>query len=142
MSVTIKYSLKVWLTSVAVAPLLVLFIMSCQQYAVYYMDFQQSFSSIIICYVPFVLIEFILSLITWLLFMVVIKVTVTYLSSQFVMKLIIFFAGIILTIATFLVILSPEDIFNADNAFPQILYCNCFCIGWCTLYYDLNPADQ
>jgi|SRR6185437_2890256 len=129
-----KYSLKVWLTSVVLAPVLLHVIM-------YYRGEVNSLPEAFADSLVFSLFEF-FSFITWLVFSVVIMVILALAGKQTLKIWLIFIAGILLTAGTFLAtILSPQDLCgNSNPMFLILMICNCACIGWGTWFYKLKPV--
>ena len=133
------YSLKVWLTSVVLSPVIYVLLLAIRQVA----DLREMLNTgiwMISEYIIFVVAQFIFSFITWILFVAVILISARISMAQTFRKWIIFFAGIGLTVATFILMLSPFDLFNDANGLINLMYANCFCIGWGVWYYNLRAA--
>ena len=117
------FSLKVWLSSVFIAPLI---------YSVLVLSLtpgkSSSFAGFAI-YPVMILFELIFSFITWLIFWAVTVLISTRLKDWRLRKYAILFSGIILTIGTFLLFLEPGNTFSFDDIFFDMMLCNCFCIG-------------
>ena len=130
-----KYSLKVWLTSVVLAPVLLHLIM-------YYRGEVNSLLEAFGESIVFSLFELFFSFITWLMFSVIIMVILVLEGKQTLKIWLIFIAGVLLTIGTFLAtILSPQDLRgNSNPVFLILMLCNCACIGWGTWFYKLKPV--
>ena len=136
---TFSYSLKVWLTSVVSAPILFLLIeisrgkLSWQAPGVII----GSVFNMCLFYAAF---ELFFSLLTWLLFYIVISVLVRYILRPRLRMTIIALAGIVFTIITFRVTLLQDGFFNDNNNYLGLMICNCFCIGAGSLLYKLKVA--
>ncbi|ASU35808.1 hypothetical protein [Mucilaginibacter xinganensis] len=137
---SLTYSLNIWLTSVVVAPVLFLIVTSTMKgsHLINAVDVPESIS--ICCLL--MLVQLIFSLLTWLLFMLIIKAIVNLCDYERLWKPLIFITGILLTAGSFRAVFS--DIFsNADELF-YLMLCNCVCIGAGTLFYKLKsiiPVD-
>jgi len=131
----LPYSLKVWLTSVLLAPIIFLFIDYFTSPRAQN-NSQTDIDSLIQLYLAFVIAGAILSFITWLIFWGVAILTCRHTTNIIQRKLIMFFMGIILTILTFLLLFSSDEAFSS---MPYgIMLSNCFCIGAGSLFYDLG----
>ena len=137
---TFKYSLKVWLTSVMVAPLLFIMLTYCSE-GFHHRDMHELLHSSIFGYMAFVFLEVCLSTITWFVFLVAVQYTVTIVSKPNLRIWLVFIEGILLTAGTFMVVLSPNDVFNISDKITVMMLCNCLCMGWGIWYYDLEPGD-
>jgi hypothetical protein len=135
----LKYSLKIWLTSVAIAPVLDL-IISFLQGKIYYHTLQQQLSDSFFMYCVMVVFEIAFSFITWIIFLLSIQIIINYVSRQVVRTWIIFITGILLTLGTFTVVLSPREILRNTDGFASIIFATCFCIGAGTWFYKLKPV--
>ena len=128
-----NYTLKVWLTSVLLAPL----IYSAAQH---FVGLQQPDDGDVLALYPIiVLLELILSFITWLVFWGITALCLRFLSSTRRQKQLLFAAGIILTINTFILIAFPENGFSISDIWFDLMLCNCLCIGAGSLIYKLKP---
>jgi hypothetical protein len=136
-----KYSLKIWLTSVAITPLLFI-VMSFQQDDVLQKDIYKLISDTTYLYFMIFAFELLFSFVTWVIFLIIIQLTVTYVKTRITRVIIISLAGILLTMGTFMIILSPSDVFNVTRGFGAIFLCTCFCIGAGSWYYRLAPKPE
>jgi hypothetical protein len=131
-----QYSVKVWLTSVAVAPLL--FLMSTYYpEAVSSRSLQQAISDGFFFYIFFAFTELVSSFFTWLLFLICIQITVHYITKPAQQLVMIFFEGIFLTIGSFLTVFSSHIIGNINSELTKIMFCNCLSIGAGVWLYQL-----
>ncbi|MGZ3751970.1 MAG: hypothetical protein ACXVB0_22030 [Mucilaginibacter sp.] len=129
------YSLKVWLSSVLLAPIIFIIKNCC------FNGLPADPESIAQVYFIMAIISGILSFITWLTFWGITVITGRYFANMLQRKLILSFAGIFLTITTFVLI------FTSDYASPfsglplDVMLSNCFCIGaFCWLYKLQTPV--
>ena len=134
---TLPYSLKVWLSSVFLAPLIFLAICYC-----FYPKSTDS-DSIIQTYFLFTVVSGVCSFVTWLIFWGVATLACLYIPDRLKRKLIICFLGIILTIITFLPFFLEDDMrFSLDDARISMMLFNCLCIGAGSLFYNLGPDEN
>jgi len=135
---SLKYSLKVWLTSVLIAPALAELI----SFLLNDKDAPGIFSNSdgVFFYVVFVIFGFAFSFITWLAFLLVIVLTTTYCSEAHLKKWLIFSAGVALTVGTFILIFGSQGLFSDPDGFNNLMYANCACIGWGVWFYRLDDA--
>jgi len=109
-----KYSLKVWLTSVAVTPLLFVITSfssdTTVREGVYKMITQTAY-----LYGVFFIFELLFSFVTWVIFLIVIQLTVINIESRVARCSIISVAGVMLAAGTFRVILAPFEGFNITS---------------------------
>ena len=130
---SIIYSLKIWLTSVLLAPVIYIVAISFKQN-------HQDFSTLILdqlsIYLICIFFGSFLSFFTWLLFLLSIKATTLYAYSIKQCKFIISFIGVLLTIGTFALFLSPSISIH-DDLFSLMLG-NCICITGGTWFYELR----
>jgi hypothetical protein len=134
------YSLKVWLTSVILAPIIAFTAGSL--HSIKTKDFSLSFFwTSLQLYVTFILLGSILSVITWLIFWLTSILTYQYTAKIVHRKLIMSLMGAVLTILTFLLFFSSGDIFHG---FPIAVVASYgFCIVGGSLIYSFgeNPID-
>ncbi|WP_428330492.1 hypothetical protein [Mucilaginibacter sp.] len=130
------YSLKVWLSSVVVAPFFYLII---QYYVrpIHTQDIADSTLSPLSNYFFFTFLELILSFLTWVAFTILVYIIVGLCLKHPLRIWLLFAAGIILTFATFLLIGFPIE-FKYDDPFFYLPFCNSFCIGWGIWFYRLD----
>lgn len=129
------YSVKIWLTSVVLAPLFYLMIqvyLKGNQRS----DFGDFISNQITTYIMFVIFSGFFSFFTWVLFFCIVKIITLYFSSVQLAKCIIVAIGLLLTAGTFAVIL-PES-FNVGDYFFYIMLANCICIAGGSCFYKLE----
>lgn len=135
---TFLYSLKVWLTSVAVAPVFILFAFSLNNNLGYH-SIGEQLENYLTSYFIFAILELVLSFLTWITFLIIIQVTTFLTLSPLLKRLLIFICAIILT-ATTLLLLFPLDFSNIQFEDITILLSNCFCIGAGCWFYKLDTA--
>ena len=139
---TFLYSLKVWLTSVAVAPAIFFVITFCTDSITHNQVIDgQHIGPLMFEYAALVIIELIMSFITWLIFLTITQLTISYKINPTIRRWLLFAAGIFLTIATFSVVLLPGDGVDISTIIIKIMLCNCLCIGWGSLFYDFEPVE-
>jgi uncharacterized membrane protein len=134
---SLKYSLKVWLTSVLVSPLIFVLLLCLKQTK----DITEIFNnelSLLFGYVTFVFVQMILSCVTWFLFWIFILLMASSQLSQRIRIWAIFFVAMILTVGTFALILLPFDSSNDRDGLINLMYANCMGIGWGVWYYKLE----
>jgi hypothetical protein len=129
------YSIKVWLTSVAIAPVIYLLIESCLKRD-YYPSITDYMNEEISKYAMCVLFGGIFSLLTWVLFFLIIKGIILFYPSADQVKYVIIVLGVLLTTATFAVFLPP--VFNVHNEFFYLMLANCICIAGGSWFYKLD----
>ena len=136
----IKYSLKVWLTGVVVAPFLILIFIYCQDYSLS-MNFKESILPGLGIYLICIVFELVFSFITWIVFMLAIRLIIKLPCTALKKTMAIFITGILLTVATFASIMLPLGFFdnNSDIGFTiAMIGCNCACIGFGVWFYKLK----
>jgi len=133
------YSLKVWLTSVLAAPALFVLISflidGTDKWGIFNENSNGPFF-----YFIFVIFGFIFSFITWITFLLTIVLIKRYCTDDQLKKWLICFSGILLTIATFCLVMGPKDLFNDSDGFSNLMYANCACISWGVWFYKLRTA--
>lgn len=117
------YSLKVWLSSVFLAPLIYILIQ--------WLGSPHRFEStaIISLYPIIILFELIFSFFTWLIFWAIIEISGMFLMNRLIRRWLIFIIAIILAASTFLVLCWPVARFSFNDIFFDVGLCNCVCIG-------------
>jgi len=133
------YSVKIWLTSVVLAPLFYLMIqvyLKGNQRS----DFGDFISNQITTYIMFVILSGFFSFFTWVLFFCIVKIITLYFSSVQFAKCIIVAIGLLLTAGTFAIIL-PEP-FNIGDDIFYIMLANCICIAGGSLFYKLEIRKE
>jgi hypothetical protein len=139
----IKYSLKVWLTSVVAAPFLILTIVYCQDYSPS-MDFKESILPGLCMCLVFIVFELIFSAVTWIVFTIVVGRVLSIHANGIQKTWIIFVAAILLTAGTCAVILVPFGFLenSSDLSFAALLTgSNCACIGFGVWFYKLKIPE-
>jgi len=132
-----KYTLKIWLTSVAAAPLLYVMIMLFKG-GIGGQGLREAGSSVISLWAFYASLELFFSAATWLVFFITVMVLVRHIQNERKRIWAIFSAGILLTIITFRVSLLQDGFFNDNNIFIYMMLCNCFFIGCATWFYKLK----
>lgn len=129
------YSLKVWLSSVAISPLIYLILNAC------FSQMRGGFFEQLEIYPMFVLFEVIFSFVTWLIFWAIVEVT-RILPSSFSRKLIIFIFSIILSMGTVLALFASEMRFSLSDMIFDFGIANCICIGAGCWFFRLGPKIE
>lgn len=129
-----RYSLKVWLSSVFVAPLIYIIAVWCFSSNNY--DPKPEFE----LYPIFIFFELIFSFVTWLIFWLIIELAKPYAENNTRKKWLIFTAGIVLTTCNFLPFMLPLDHTLYSNMFFHLMLSNCFCIGGGSLFFKLGAV--
>jgi hypothetical protein len=128
------YSLKVWLSSVLLAPLIYIFIQS-------WVDFNSVTADTFSAFYPIVVFaELIFSLFTWLIFWGVIEVSGIFLMNRLTRKWVIFISSVILSASTFLLLCWPVTRHSFNDIFFDVGLCNCVCIGAGCWFFRLRPV--
>jgi len=138
LSPVFKYSLKVWLTSVLLSPVLFALILYIKR-QVDLPELLKSGFYLFAIYPLYVGALLLLSSVTWLAFWLSIKAIIR--SGRFarVRKMAVIFTGIALTITTFMLLLPVLGMLHDGSGFINLMYANCLCISWGSWYYDLGP---
>jgi hypothetical protein len=136
-----KYSLKVWLTSAAITPL-VFFISSSSLDNPYHESFYKHLTQTAYEYGTILAVELLISFITWIIFLVIIHQTVIYFNNRITRLCIISVSGVLLTMGTFMAILTPPEAFNVTRGFGNLTLCTCFCIAAGSWFYKLEPSPK
>jgi uncharacterized membrane protein len=134
-----KYSLKVWLTSILLSPVIFVLLLAVTQ-SVNIKELLKQGTELIALYLLYVAAQLAMSFLVWLAFWLIIRVIANIPCTIQLQKGLILFAGMILTIVSFTTVLSCFGMLNDGSGFINLMYANCFCIGWGVWYYDLNPA--
>jgi intracellular septation protein A len=134
---SLSYSLKVWLTSVLAAPLILI----ATDYCFYHKSID--FNSMFQIYFMLTIAGAIFSLITWLIFWGAANLACHYIPDSIKRKLIMCFSGIILTIITCLLIFLEDDMgLSLDDTIIYIILAYCMCIAAGSLFYNLGPDES
>ena len=131
---SLKYSLKVWLTSVVIAPVLYS-VLGAILYPSYRLG-MQTVINFLTDYLGMVLFSLWFSFVTGLIFWLMVVLIVRFCYDENLKKWWIFLIGISLTIGTFTFALGPWTL--VPDKFGLLLYANCACIGWGVWFYRLN----
>jgi hypothetical protein len=134
-----RYSFKVWITSAALSPILWAVILLYKDGGANFRLSEESLE-VIQWYVIFVVVELILSFLTWVLFMVIIFLVIKIVPERLPRTFLIFLFGVLLTVGTFALILFPNGI-NWDDGFA-LMCCTAATIGWGAWFYDLKIPDK
>ena len=132
-----NYSLNVWLTSVTVAPLLFIVILTTRPFPDSYSE-QTNLYDQLYRYFGLVVLQLLFSSITWILFWLIIRAITDFCYNLRLHKPLVFITGILLTIGSFKLVFS--NVFHIRSEFFFLMLCNCFCIGCGTWLYKLKPV--
>jgi uncharacterized membrane protein YedE/YeeE len=129
-----SYTLKVWLTSVFLAPVIYLVIESGTKTNSYltlgdYMN--EQIASYTIC----VIFGGLFSSLTWVLFYLCTKVILLFYASDHIRYFFVVL-GLVLTAGTFAVFL--PSVFNVHDEFFYLMTANCICIASAAAFYKLD----
>jgi hypothetical protein len=136
---SILYSLKVWLTSVLLAPVIYLVIQACLS-KVYQLDFITMLNDQIAQYAVLVMFGGLFSLCTWLAFFLSVIGLILCFPSYSHLKYVIAVLGVLFTAGTFRFFL-PESYGMQSEFFPLML-ANCICIAAGSFFYKLEVTKQ
>jgi hypothetical protein len=131
-----KYSLKLWLTSVFVAPVLVLVLVLFQK-GVHDSEFLKSIPESIFMYVMLLGFEVKSSVTVWIIFTAITAFNLLFSFKTRLREWLIVLAGILLCIGASMVKVSPIGFFGKTDDFSLML-CNCACIVWGVWLYKLK----
>ncbi len=137
---SLLYSLKVWITNAAIAPLLMLVITICVERTnqpIYNENIGELFGA----YLIFVVIELILSLITCVVFFIAVMISIIYIHNLLVRDCAIFIVGTLLTLGTFLAYFPSTEILNYNDGCGNALLVSFLCVGGGTWYYKLGQRQ-
>lgn len=128
------YSLKVWLSSVFLAPLVYLFIQ-------WWFSSKHNYADPIFELYPImVFFELIFSFFIWAIFWGIIEISGMFLMNSLIRKWLIFIVAILLAASTFLVLCWPVTYSSFNDIFFDVGLCNCVCIGSGCWFFRLSPA--
>jgi hypothetical protein len=135
-----KYSLKVWLTSVVVAPVIFLI---CNYSAINDLPRWQynSTPDLVNGYLELVVLGGFFSLLTYAFFYLFIKITVNSIDSMVWIKSMISVLGVGLTVSTFQLFFSSVSE-GPKSDFFYLMVGNCLCIGWFSWFYKLGIKES
>jgi predicted membrane-bound mannosyltransferase len=131
-----KYSLKLWLTSVFIAPLLFLVLVLFQK-GVHDSEFLKSIPESVFMYVMLLGFEVKSSALLWALFTGIIIINLVFSFKTKLKEWLIVLAAILLCIGASMVKVSPIGFFGKTDDFSLML-CNCACIVWGVWLYKLK----
>jgi hypothetical protein len=135
------YSLKAWLTSVFITPLVFFILGSTGENASNEIIYEQ-INRTVYLYGVILVVEILISFITWVVFLIIIQLTVTFCRTRILRLLIISISGILLAMGTFIVILTTSEAFNITRGFGGMMICACFYIGAGSWFYKLDPSHS
>lgn len=128
---SLRYSLKVWLSSVFLAPLI---------YDIIQFFFNRSQPDTITNLYPVViLVELIFSFFTWLTFWGITVIARRFLDKRYLRRILLSVIGIILTIGTFVLITFPNILISINDIAFSLTLSNCICIGIASVAFNLDP---
>ena len=131
----LSYSLKIWLTSVILAPVIYLIIDSCSK-TYSNLNLNDFIDQQIQAYMACTFFGAIFSVLTWVLYYLVMKVIMLFYPTAYIAKITFATLGALLTAGTFKLVL-PET-FNANDDFFPLMVANCICIASGALFYNLK----
>jgi len=132
MTTNLLYSLKVWLTSVVVAPVFYIIIDSYQT-----ADIGQNIGSFGTMYTLLIFVGGVFSFLTWIIFFILTMLIGSCVPNEVIARSVICVIGIILVLATFrLTIFEHGFIVNDDLIY--LMLANCLCIGAGTWIYKFS----
>jgi hypothetical protein len=133
-----SYSLKVWLTSVVLAPVTVLVTnLSTNDH---YTGFASHLADAFVFYMLCMIFGGIFSFITWIIFLFIIKGLIAFFPPSRQLKHLIAVAGTLLTVGTFAFF--GWRVFDIHNYFFYLMLANCVCIAGGSHFYKLENAPN
>jgi hypothetical protein len=132
-----QYTMKVWLTSVLVSPVLFVLVLVIKQD----FNFADLISDVLLTigiYVALVIGQIIFSILTWFVFWLAVELICKIPLQSRVQTIVIFFVAILLTVGTFLPIALSFDVPNDGSGLINLMYANCAGIGWGVWHYKLD----
>ena len=130
----LNYSLKVWLTSVLIAPIMLFMFLVIETYlqpSTHGLTYSNT-GWYLTFYITIVLYELMFLALTMLIFWGFVEVSIIFNITPLLRKLLIFLIGVSLSIGTSALLQSP---FIIDDFFFVAMICNTICIGLgCWLY--------
>jgi len=133
---SLRYSLKVWLSSVFLSPLVYLFIQWWFSSKRIYAD------TIFELYPMMVFFELLFSFFTWAIFWVIIEISGMFLMNRRIRRWLIFIFSVILATSTFMVLCWPVTRISFNDIFFDVGLCNCVCIGVGCWFFRLEPKGN
>ncbi len=135
-----KYSFRVWITSVLVAPAIYIIASALLRYSTITFS-PNSSDNVFEVYLLFVFCGALFSVATWLVFYLVIWLIANVCPAE-LRKIFIFLFGVALTPATFIVVFGVHTAFNPHEDLSILMYANTLCIGAGVWFYDLKIIDE
>jgi hypothetical protein len=132
---TLTYTLKVWLTSISIAPVSFVVLLFYNDPSRFETSIIALLDAVIGMYLAIVLLEFLFSLIPCLFFLLIVNSIVMSSITEKNKIWIILFVGISLSTATCLLI---NGFIESDSAPLTLEIINCIYIGSCIWYYRSN----
>jgi hypothetical protein len=135
-AIKVIYSIKIWLSSVLISPILyitICFIKYLSHEPKLHNDYNNELLS---TYFLIVICQFIFSLLIWILFLLFIITITTYCEDSRFQKPLISIIGILLTICAFKLVFFQNG-FNIHEDFLYLMICNCVCIAGGSWYFKL-----
>jgi len=132
MTTNLLYSLKIWLTSVLLAPIFYLTIMVLKDWGG-----TQHAGAAGEMYFLLIIFGFVFSFITWFIFFILIMLITSYAPNEITARWIICITGVIMVVVTFMLTIFKNGIAN-DGDFIYLVATNCFCIGAGPWIYKLK----
>ena len=136
----LAYSIRVWATSVLVSPIIYC-IIGFYRRPEGHQAVMDSIEMAIPFYLLFIIIETALSSVTWVVFTAIIWLVLDIITAEVWLKPIIFLSGMLLTIATF-VLIFKTDLTHTDDFFFIMMLCNSTTIAWACWFYDLKTKEK
>lgn len=132
MSTNFLYSLKVWLTSVLLAPIFYLIIMRVKD-----IGGTQHTGPVGEMYFLLIIFGFLFSFLTWLVFFISIMLITSYAQNEITARLMVCIIGVAMVLATFMLTIFNHKLTNDDD-FIYLVAANCLCIGAGSWIYKLK----
>ena len=140
---SLKYSLKVWMTSVLLSPVLYLLIETFVRGEDYLVGLYRE-SELFGAYVGFIFFSAIFSILTLLFFWFFIYLIVRNIRPGNLRKWTMFLSGVLLTGSNFWVMNGTEFLFHDSGGLVYLMFANFAVIGCCVGFYrlDIPPKVQ
>jgi uncharacterized membrane protein HdeD (DUF308 family) len=132
---SLKFSLKVWLTSVFIAPAIFIIANTYVESFNKHTSYRDYFSPGDYLFIFFF--ELISTFVLWLLFWGIIELVLWYCHNQQFQRWLIFIPGLLLTAIIPLLLADPGSILNFNNFMFIPMMANMLCIGSCCWIYKL-----
>lgn len=133
MKYSFLYSLKIWLSTVCVAPVFLII-------SLLFPDRDNFDASAIIVYPVLIALELMYSLLTWLIFWVAIELIIRATGQNIPRRCVISILGIVLTLLTFRMLISFEEA-TTDSFLMILLLSNPACIALGSWYFNIEPKN-